>query len=78
MADIFIIAIAFYVLYKLIFEFVVPVYKTTTQVKNQFRNGHDNRQQHANNSRQQQKAEPQKQRTDTLGEYIDFEEVKKP
>ena len=48
MGEIFLIAIAFYVLYKLVFELVVPVYKTTTHVKNQFKSMRDNMQQQAN------------------------------
>ena len=76
MADIFLIAIAFYILYKLVFDLIVPVYKTTTHVKQQFRNMHDNMQQ-ANNFQKQQKPEPKKEKADTsVGEYIDFEEVK--
>jgi hypothetical protein len=78
MADIFLIAIGFYILYKLVFDFIVPVYKTTSHVKNQFRNMHDHMQQQANNFQQQQKAEQEKEKKNTasIGEYIDFEEVK--
>ncbi|HLY69675.1 MAG TPA: hypothetical protein VKR53_08090 [Puia sp.] len=78
MADIFLIAIAFYVFYKLVFNFIVPVYKTTTQVKQQFRNMHDNMQQQANNFQKQPEPETKKEQVNTsAGEYIDFEEVKK-
>jgi hypothetical protein len=78
MADIFLIAIALYVLYKLVFNFIVPVYKTTTQVKQQFRNMHDNMRQHANNFQEQQEPESKKEKaTASVGEYIDFEEVEK-
>lgn len=78
MVDILFIALAFYVVYKLVFDFVVPVYKTTTHVKQQFRNMHDNVQQHANNSAKQQTRESKKEKVNTaIGEYIDFEEVKK-
>jgi hypothetical protein len=77
MVDILFIALAFYVVYKLVFDFIVPVYKTTTHVKQQFRNMHDNMQQHANNSARQQNPEPKKEKANTaIGEYIDFEEVK--
>jgi hypothetical protein len=78
MADIFLIAIAFYILYKLVFDFIVPVYKTTTHVKQQFRNMHDNMQQQGNNFQKQQEPEPKKEKANTssVGEYIDFEEVK--
>jgi hypothetical protein len=77
MVDILFIALAFYVVYKLVFDFVVPVYKTTTHVKQQFRNMHDNMQQQANASAKQQTKEPKKEKANTaIGEYIDFEEVK--
>jgi hypothetical protein len=77
MADIFLIAIAFYILYKLVFDLILPVYKTTTHVKQQFRNMHDNMQQQPNNFQKQQEPEPKKEKTNTsVGEYIDFEEVK--
>ncbi|HSZ87213.1 MAG TPA: hypothetical protein VK787_14365 [Puia sp.] len=78
MADIFLIAIGFYILYKLVFDLIVPVYKTTTHVKEQFRNMHDNMHQQTNNFRKQQQPEPKKEKANTsVGEYIDFEEVKK-
>ena len=77
MADILFIALAFYVVYKLVFDFVVPVYKTTTHVKQQFKNMHDNMQQQANASSQPPNPESKKEKNNTaLGEYIDFEEVK--
>ena len=76
MADIFFIAIAFYFIYKLIFDFIIPVYKTTTHVKSKFKDMHDNMQQQSNNFQQQQHTEPKKQAKQSVGEYIDFEEVK--
>lgn len=77
MVDILFIALAFYVVYKLVFDFIVPVYKTTSHVKQQFRNMHDNMQQQTNNSSKQQNPEPKKEKANTaIGEYIDFEEVK--
>jgi hypothetical protein len=76
MADIFFIAIAFYILYKLVFDFVVPVYKTTILVKSQFKNMHDQREKQANDF-QQPANPPKEKKNSTVGEYIDFEEVKK-
>jgi hypothetical protein len=78
MADIFLLAIAFYILYKLVFDFIVPVYKTTTHVKNQFKNMQENMNRPPNNSRQPENPESKKEKKDqSIGEYIDFEEVKK-
>jgi hypothetical protein len=77
MADIFLIAIAFYVLYKLVFDFIVPVYKTTTEVKQQFSKMHDHVRQQANNFQPQPEPPPKKEEAgNSIGEYIDFEEVK--
>jgi hypothetical protein len=76
MADIFLIAIAFYILYKLVFDFIVPVYKTTTHVKQQFKNMHDNMQQQPNNFQKEPEPKKEKANTSSVGEYIDFEEVK--
>ncbi len=63
-----------YVLYNLIFRFIVPLYRTTKQVKRTFRDMQ---------SRMQQKESPyppvrEKPVTPATskGEYIDFEEVR--
>jgi hypothetical protein len=77
MADIFFFAIGFYFLYKLVFDFIVPVYRTTTQAKSQFRDMHQNRQQPASDFQQPQRpAQETKNNNGKIGEYIDFEEVK--
>ena len=78
MADIFLLAIAFYILYKLVFDFIVPVYKTSTHVKNQFKNMQENMHRPPDSSRQPKNPESKKEKKDQpIGEYIDFEEVKK-
>lgn len=78
--EIFFFAIVFYILYRFIFNFVVPIARTTRQVKQQFRNMQEtHNQQNAyqesvydrNNSRQEKPTSNGKG-----GEYIDFEEVK--
>ena len=63
-----------YVLYNLIFRFIVPIYRTTKQVKRTFRDMQ---------SRMQQKEapfQPVKEKpvssAASKGEYIDFEEVR--
>lgn len=68
-----------YVLYKLVVNFIIPVYKTTKQVKKSFRDMQDRMQE----QHQQQSAAYQQQQPSTatkkqqpLGDYIDFEEVK--
>ncbi|MFM2359012.1 MAG: hypothetical protein RLY16_1005 [Bacteroidota bacterium] len=73
---------ALYLLYKLIFDFIIPVARTTKQVKSQFnemnaRMQQMNEQQQARSTAQQQtttssKVNPSKGSDD----YIEFEEVK--
>lgn len=64
-----------YLVYKLIFDFIIPVYQTTKQVKQKM----GEMQQQMNRQQQQQ---PQSQHnassapTSKAGDYIDFEEVK--
>ena len=79
MAQVFFLGIVFYLAYRLIFDLVMPVYKTTKQVRRQFGDMHDQMRQHSNAYQQQQQrpAEPApKKPAGKAGEYIDFEEVK--
>jgi len=66
-----------YILYKLIFEFIVPVYNSTKKIKKQFGDMQEKMQQDMNtmNSRRPQSppAEPKVKRE---GDYIDYEEIK--
>lgn len=66
-----------YFLYKLIFDFIVPVYKTTSQVKNRFNEMNQQQQQYqqqrqASTPSQKQQNKPKPPAED----YIDFEEIK--
>lgn len=65
-----------YLLFRLVFDFVIPVYKTTKKVKQTFRemNERMNAQNNASQPQQQQTSSDNKK--STLGEYIDFEDVK--
>lgn len=69
-----------YMVYKLIFDFIIPVYRTTKQVKKQFGDMSAQMQEKMN---QQQKAyansNPVKEQktTSAKDDYIEFEEVKK-
>jgi hypothetical protein len=80
MAQIFFLAIAFYLGYRLVFNFILPVYKTTKHVRTQFRNMQDNMQnsQQPYNGYQQPRQEPPRTRPEQnrADDYIDFEEVK--
>ena len=69
----------FYVLYKLVVNFIIPVYRTTKQVKKSFRDMQEQMQQHQQQQSaayQQQQQPPSPKKQHPLGDYIDFEEVK--
>ena len=65
----------FYLLYKLIFDFIIPIYQSTKKIKKQFGEMQDKMQNDINNyqSQKPRQAEPLKKE----GDYIDFEEIKK-
>jgi hypothetical protein len=67
-----------YLVYKLIVDFVLPIYKTTRNVKRKFREMNEQmnaRKNHQGSQNGQHKNNAQGQKT-TIGDYIDFEEVK--
>ena len=72
------LALLFYIAYQFIFKLVVPVYKTTKQVKQKFREMHSQMEE----QRKQQQgyspgyAEPKTEKKEKIGDYIDFEEMK--
>jgi sortase (surface protein transpeptidase) len=68
-----------YLLYKLVFDFIIPVYNTTKQVKKQF----GDMQQHMQEQVKQQQQTQYTQKTTTTqprpsknDDYIDYEEIK--
>lgn len=73
---------ALYLLYKLIFDFIIPVAKTTKQVKKQFSDMSSRMQETMNQQQAQQQQSnqyTQSKSTSTKGkndDYIEFEEVK--
>ena len=83
LSEILFLVIIFYLLYQFVFNFLVPVLRTTRQVRQQFRNmrndmGDPFQQQQA---QPQQSSRPQERHSSTRGpaeDYIDFEEVKSP
>ena len=67
-------------LYNLIFRFIIPVYKTTRQMKQKFREMQSQMQDQMNqqqdlNAHPQQSAEKSTSKT-KKADYIDFEEIK--
>jgi hypothetical protein len=78
LSEIFFLVIVLYLLYRFFVNFLIPVARTTRQVREQFRNM-QNPGNNPGGSFQEQpqpkKAEPRAS-SNTMGEYIDFEEVK--
>lgn len=77
LSEIFFLAIVLYLLYRFIFNFLLPVVRTTRQVRQQFRNMQENMgpQQGFEQSQPKQPSRPSSGKP-SVGEYIDFEEVK--
>ena len=66
-----------YLLFKLVFGFILPVYRTTKRVKKSFRDMHQKMQEQQAQGRQATPQAPrQTTKKATAGDYIDFEEVK--
>lgn len=79
LAEIFFYGVVIYLIYKFIFDFVVPVSHAGKQMKQQFKDAGD-RMQQASNAYQSNQAAPKKDSQPSktvVGDYIDFEEVKK-
>jgi len=66
-----------YLLYRLIFNFILPIYRTTKKVRKGFRDMQEkmNQQQNASDA-DPNMAEDKKPNLNNVGEYIDFEDVK--
>jgi len=83
MIDVLITILVVYLLYKLVFDFIVPVAKTTSHFKSQVNQMRKMQEEQMRQQRQTQnasfsnKTKPSsaKSTTTTDGEYIDFEEV---
>ena len=63
-----------YFAYRFIFELVIPVYKTTRQVKKQFDSVRQNANQDFDQQSTGQTHKPQSKK-DIKGDYIEFEEI---
>lgn len=68
--------ILFYLLYKLIFELIIPVSKATSQIKKNIRNAQAQQQQYYQQQQQASAPDQEKKTPHADAEYIDFEEVK--
>ena len=61
-----------YLIYKLVFDFILPVSKATSQVRSKIKE----MQQTENRGTQQTSAKPQDTTSAKEADYIDFEEIK--
>ena len=72
-------AFLIYLAYRLVFHFIIPIYKTTRQVKKQFSEMNsrmeDYRSQQQKDYQQTSTPPPENKKT-PAGDYIDFEELK--
>lgn len=70
-------AFLLYLGFKLIFDLIIPVYRTTRKLKKGFREMQQKMNQHSEQHNQQNTA-PQVKETEKsrAGDYIDFEEIK--
>lgn len=66
-----------YLLYKFIFDFIIPVYESSKKIKKQFGEMQDKMQNDLKNYQSHQKPAQPQQPLKKEGDYIDFEEVKK-
>jgi hypothetical protein len=75
-----IIIIGIYVAYKFIFEFLIPIYRTSKRMQQQFKGMQDRMNQNMNGQADPFKGNPVKKQPSEAGkvnkDYIDFEEVK--
>jgi hypothetical protein len=71
-------AFLIYVLYKLIFDFIVPVSKATSQVKSKVREMQEQQRYQQQQAQQQQQKQTvtQSSQPKSDSDYIEFEEVK--
>lgn len=71
-------AFLIYLLYKIVFDFIIPVYKTSQHLKKGFRQAHERMSEQMNTTKQysaspSKKTNAPKRNTD---DYIEFEEIK--
>lgn len=80
LSEILFLFVVFYLLYRFVFNFLVPVLRTTRQVRQQFRNMRDGMGDQQQAQPQEAASRPNERHSSTRGpaeDYIDFEEVKK-
>lgn len=71
-------AFLIYILYKIIFDFIIPVYKTSQHLKKGFREAHQHMSEQMNTAKQYSSSSSKRTAPPkaNAGDYIDFEEIK--
>lgn len=67
----------FYLLYKLIFDFIIPIYQSTKKIKKQFGEMQDKMQNDINRYQSPKTSAHTDSSAKKEGDYIEFEEIKK-
>jgi Sec-independent protein translocase protein TatA len=70
-------AFLLYIGYKLVFDFIIPVVSTTRRIRKQFNQAREQMEQQQQQQQYQQQGEKPENVTNGIGEYIEFEEIKK-
>ena len=68
-----------YLLYKFIFDFIIPVYRTSKQVKQKMNEAHQRMQENQggpSNDRYKNTPQPEARKRPAHEDYIDYEEIK--
>ena len=65
-----------YILYKFIFEFIIPVYNSTQKIRKQFGEMQNKMQQDMNATNTRNTTPQQEKKVKREGDYIEFEEIK--
>jgi hypothetical protein len=70
-------AFLLYLAFRLVFDFIIPVVKTTRRVRKGFREMHERMNQHTEQYNQHEDySKQQSNNKGSVGDYIDFEEIK--
>jgi hypothetical protein len=75
MARIVFLLIAFYLAYRLVFDLIVPVIRTTRSMRRQFSKMRDQSNNAGQNNAGKDNNHASRQSKSKVGEYIDFEET---
>jgi len=76
MARIVFLLIVFYLAYRLVFDLIVPIIKTTRHMKRQFSDMRDQANNAGQSNTDKNNNHTSNQSKTKVGEYIDFEEMK--